>query len=1124
MSSTRVLACGLALFLISLPLPSPASSSQQSAAPTEAPHIAEFGSNVTINSSQQKLSGASTLYWNIYGGEHPGGLNDRRPEGEFNTLELMPTLQGWTPVDLTEHTPLWHVSEFNAANLDAIAQNHAMFCGAEAGESGYSTAPGYANDMDDLLDWSAPTNPVVSANVRITFDYNMDLEPNSDFFVVEYDSAGVLKTLATFTGDTRDNQGNFTTPAHFDQTIFFTPLMYSNYQVHLRLRVQTDSSGSDADGLYPSDGAVQVDNIRVYFNGNLVTAHGDGVATFEDLGGGAYDTEGWAASPSHFVGNFGRVWPLFFDIDPCSTDNSAQIAFIDDGTPPLNSTESTGGSVSGTWAYGTSGGFVVNYQGGLDPTAGTLMNEFWSPEIAWDDSNTSYDDGIEGGAILQFTVWQHLPLNNGIFWTWRIRSYPDENGNWSPWRDRGFVYYGQNPLYVTITNDVTDLLVDYPEKVQIALGVKDLAQYFSLPGGDATPSPLFDNVSFWKYEGTGPQFSSNEVDLFQDSFPNSGTSNWQGDAANASVRIDAAKDINLNGTANVAGDSLVMTIKAVNPGSSLVGPGSNGLPVMRWALEANPAFDSVRVLPAGATMSGISSRGFPVWTGTVEGDSARTEFGDAVDDLFFFDAPNDGPAVAPYQSDEDAMFFPGDLFRWFIEAEDSFGETSTMPADTTGFLSGSGYSRLATVRALPSVVPDGFGGLKQPSILLINDFGRRGEESPILSAQTKQAVVGEIDDENSLTIKDFGPRGGESEFLYAMAQNGMVEGRDYDTYTVVGPSSLVGNGIGSAGVHGATGSQLSGYHTILYMAGNLSSGLICDGSNQSGNDKSNDLATLENWHHLAGDRYIAYFADNIASSMSSQGSTTLSYLQNTMGVEYVTNDANSALNGQVTPYVQPSGSPASTFVTGVVANGGCPSINKFDYIQPYNGTGAVVSHNFTDGGAGGPVLPPAAGIWYERNEFVGIDSYRRVDLTFPFGFNYVVDTFAKSSTGVSDRSVFLAEVLNAFGENVYPGAATQAGEPGIRRLLVEQNHPNPFNPSTTIRFTAPSRGEVGVKIYNLKGQLVRTLFQQVVEGGVVTSVRWNGKDDLGSAVSSGVYLYQVKGLGFSETRKMALVR
>jgi len=63
-----------------------------------------------------------------------------------------------------------------------------------------------------------------------------------------------------------------------------------------------------------------------------------------------------------------------------------------------------------------------------------------------------------------------------------------------------------------------------------------------------------------------------------------------------------------------------------------------------------------------------------------------------------------------------------------------------------------------------------------------------------------------------------------------------------------------------------------------------------------------------------------------------------------------------------------------------------------------------------------------------------------------------------------------------------------------------------------------------VRIYNLKGQLVRLLFHQIVDAGVATSVRWDGKDELGTAVSSGVYLYQVKGLGFTETKKMALVR
>jgi hypothetical protein len=91
-------------------------------------------------------------------------------------------------------------------------------------------------------------------------------------------------------------------------------------------------------------------------------------------------------------------------------------------------------------------------------------------------------------------------------------------------------------------------------------------------------------------------------------------------------------------------------------------------------------------------------------------------------------------------------------------------------------------------------------------------------------------------------------------------------------------------------------------------------------------------------------------------------------------------------------------------------------------------------------------------------------------------------------------------------------------------LLVEQNHPNPFNPTTTIRFTAPQRGRVSVMVYNVRGERVATVFDGVVEAGVSTAVQWTGRDTLGAPVSSGVYLYQVQGMGLSETRKMALIK
>jgi hypothetical protein len=91
------------------------------------------------------------------------------------------------------------------------------------------------------------------------------------------------------------------------------------------------------------------------------------------------------------------------------------------------------------------------------------------------------------------------------------------------------------------------------------------------------------------------------------------------------------------------------------------------------------------------------------------------------------------------------------------------------------------------------------------------------------------------------------------------------------------------------------------------------------------------------------------------------------------------------------------------------------------------------------------------------------------------------------------------------------------------RFAVGPNQPNPFNPQTTITYSLPSRGEVTVTVFDVSGRLVRTLFQGVESAGV-KSITWNGVDDAGQAVASGVYYYRVESLGQSATRKMVLMK
>ncbi|MDZ7342023.1 MAG: GDSL-type esterase/lipase family protein [candidate division KSB1 bacterium] len=86
-----------------------------------------------------------------------------------------------------------------------------------------------------------------------------------------------------------------------------------------------------------------------------------------------------------------------------------------------------------------------------------------------------------------------------------------------------------------------------------------------------------------------------------------------------------------------------------------------------------------------------------------------------------------------------------------------------------------------------------------------------------------------------------------------------------------------------------------------------------------------------------------------------------------------------------------------------------------------------------------------------------------------------------------------------------------------------QNYPNPFNPNTHIDFQLPSRTRVTINIYNVLGQVVKTLVDEVKEAGY-HSIVWNGLDNSGMAVASGVYYYQMVAGSYVEVKKMALVR
>jgi hypothetical protein len=104
------------------------------------------------------------------------------------------------------------------------------------------------------------------------------------------------------------------------------------------------------------------------------------------------------------------------------------------------------------------------------------------------------------------------------------------------------------------------------------------------------------------------------------------------------------------------------------------------------------------------------------------------------------------------------------------------------------------------------------------------------------------------------------------------------------------------------------------------------------------------------------------------------------------------------------------------------------------------------------------------------------------------------------------------------------GLATDVGGSAPRTYALYPNVPNPFNPTTFIRYDVPESGaKVSIRIYDVIGRLVKTLVEGVQTVGS-KSVTWDGRDNGGRAVASGVYFYRLDAPGYTKTHKMVLMK
>lgn len=141
-----------------------------------------------------------------------------------------------------------------------------------------------------------------------------------------------------------------------------------------------------------------------------------------------------------------------------------------------------------------------------------------------------------------------------------------------------------------------------------------------------------------------------------------------------------------------------------------------------------------------------------------------------------------------------------------------------------------------------------------------------------------------------------------------------------------------------------------------------------------------------------------------------------------------------------------------------------------------------------------------------------------VDTTHLIGLNYTYGNIYPPTAAPLEPG--LAIRFSTTAPDNYVSTQDLVSEARIAKLY---NYPNPFNPETTISFESKEVAEADLAIYNMKGQLVKSLHSGVVNRGLNSFV-WDGKDNLGNPVASGLYFYKLSSQGESYARKMLLMK
>jgi hypothetical protein len=432
----------------------------------------------------------------------------------------------------------------------------------------------------------------------------------------------------------------------------------------------------------------------------------------------------------------------------------------------------------------------------------------------------------------------------------------------------------------------------------------------------------------------------------------------------------------------------------------------------------------------------------------------------------------------------DNLFVPGDTILYFYAADADNTPGNGNEGYFTRSLDGRGSNLVTTDIAEAAASPMEF------TILPAGGYNNGGD---------------------ILYVDDQDDRGGPGQLYWdsAFEMLGLLD--QVDRFDVLAPASVEDNSLSSRVKNNQT-QIVDIYKTILWDSGDLGAGTVGDGT--GGPEKSNDwglLYTFLNTGTLGSGPGLYLSGDDIAEEWVTKGGAGAIQVRSTYLNFKLIASSQVFWGESVSPVLTATGS-AFTHAgdpDDLVANGGCPVINDFDVLVP---TGpSVTEFPYPVSGKGAVIS------MQKLNSAAKTATVVLSGLSFP--------SIADAAPGFPPARVeFLKDLLTKMGNVVGTPTDIDAASAPQYADVLHNNYPNPFNPATTIRYGIKDRGHVSLTIYNAAGQLVKTLVDEAQSPESIEPATWDGKNDAGQSVSSGVYFYRLVTKGFSQTKKMVLLK